>query len=187
MKVGLKRFYVANYTESGNTVTYSNGKCVAKATKLDSSPEFYNQEFYADNAVDDMDAGFKKVNLTVGVNGIDFEDEATLFGYDYTAESGDDPAKIESVNTSEGNEVGIGFVVTSRKSNTTKFVGIVYHKVKFTEGSESIETKGESVKMDADTLSGVGMVDANGKWRTKFECATEAAAEAAVKGFLSIS
>ena len=188
MKVGLRKIFVAKYSvnESG-VITYSDGKCIAKATKLDVNPEFYSQEFYADDGVDDIDNGFKKASLGLGINGLDAEDEATLFGYTYTAGSEGEGAKVVSINTSEPSEVGVGCIITQRKSGVVSYVATIFHRAKFTEGSSSVETKGENVKMDAEQLNGVAISYADGKLRTKEYFSSYQAAESAVKTFLSIT
>lgn len=187
MKVGLKHFLVSKYAESGATVTYSDGKDMAEMVKADVSITPYEASFYSNNRMSDKITEFKEGSLNVEVDNLELEDTGTLLGHTYTAESGETPAKLVYGDSDVAPFVGVGFVTTKRKSGTTKYLGIVYTKVKFAEPSENIGTKGENITLAGEAINGAIMKDATGKWKEVTEHDTEAEALAAVKTYLSIA
>ena len=187
MKVGLKHFLVANYAESGSTVTYSDGKDMAEIVKADVSITPYEASFYSNNRMSDKITEFKEGSLSVEIDNLELEDTGTLLGHTYTPATGDSPAKLVYGDADVAPFVGVGFVTTKRKTGTMKYLGIVYTKVKFAEPSDNISTKGENLTLSAEAISGAIMKDAAGKWKEVTEHNTEAEALEAVKAYLSIA
>ena len=70
--IGFSKPYVALYSESGGTVTYSSGQLLARGVSVSvESDSSDNNNFYADNIVAETDAGsFTGGTATLTVDGL---------------------------------------------------------------------------------------------------------------------
>ena len=101
--IGLSKPYYAVYSNTGSTVSYSNGGILAKAVEF--SAEIENTDdnnLYADNAIAETDRSFSGGTLTITTDDLTQEASAAILGL--TAQS----ITIEGVTTETPTELIFG-------------------------------------------------------------------------------
>lgn len=192
---GFSKPYVALYSASGTTITYSNGQILARGVDVSIEPEVGDDNnFYADNQIAENVAGtFNGGTLTLTVDGLLTATEKMLYGLPAPT-----PVTVgtETVNVTDYGDsavipyVGVGFVVRYQSDGVISYVPVVIPKVRFELNNTSAATQEDSVDWQTDELTAqiFRSDDANHTWQRKGEGqTTEAAAEAAVKAMLQIS
>lgn len=183
---GFSKPYVATYSNSGTTVTYSDGQLLARGVSVNLQPESSeDNNFYADNVVAESGAGeFIGGTVELEVDGLFRDTEDLIFG---------SPAAVDGwVADGDQNEVpfcGVGFIVRWMSEGTTTYQPVVLPKVKFAIPEEERATQEDEIDWQTTTLTAALMRDdtENKNWRyrgSSFD--TEAAAETALKVFLGI-
>lgn len=177
---GLSKPWIAKYSSAGKyTDAFQCGKAVSTAV----TPNTVSASLYGDNQQVEQVVEFTNATVTLGVTSLPSEAGPMLFGHKA------DTAGVETSNTGDsGSYVGYGFVVASMDNGTKKYQACILHKVKFTEGEESYQTKGDQITFATPSLSGTAYGDDNGDWRTKsalFD--TEAAADAWIQEKLGVA
>lgn len=183
---GFSKPYVATYSNSGTTVTYSDGQLLARGVSVNLQPESSeDNNFYADNVVAESGAGeFIGGTVELEVDGLFRDTEDLIFGA---------PAAVDGwVADGDASEVpfcGVGFIVRWMSEGTTTYQPVVLPKVKFAIPEEERATQEDEIDWQTTTLTAALMRDdtESKNWRyrgTSFD--TEAAAETALKVFLGI-
>lgn len=185
---GFSKPYVAIYTASGGSVTYSNGQKLARGVSVQASPESSDaNNFYADNIIAESLAGqFTGGQVTLTVDGLLQDAEKLIQGLptadaDGLMHYGDNQSKPFC---------GIGFIVRYMSDNTTYYTPVVFTKGTFNQLETSAETQGEEVDFQTQELVFNIMKDdtSNHDWKlVGGELASEAAAEAIVQKALGIA
>ena len=75
--------------------------------------------------------------------------------------------EVVSGTEDRANYVGMGIRVAEVVKGKRIYVAIWIHKVKFSDGEQEHETKGDSIKYGTPEIKGKAVPDYNGKWRTK--------------------
>lgn len=189
VKTGFSLPYVAKYTYTGGTVTYSNGQRLARGVSASYDIETSDDNnFYADNIEAESDNGvFQSGTLNLTVDGLLAAAERLIMG-------------LPAASTADGltaygdsqviPEMGVGFIYRYKSNGTDYFTPIIFPRVKFAQISDSGETQEENIDWQTQELSAEikRAEDSNRTWKyVGTDHTTEAAAETVIKTFLSIS
>lgn len=194
--IGLSKPYFAIYNNSGTTVTYTGGGVLGKATQLDISLNSSESNIlYADNGPAESDDTFTGGTVSISVDELRPDVMQAVLGMTtetITNAAVTTPGAAWMVNSDNQNipYLGLGGVAKKKVGGVTYFVGIVLDKIRFRNLNDSITTQGETVEWQVPTLEGdlFRSDTSDHRWRrvsTLLE--TEAEAEAAVKGYLSVA
>lgn len=157
---GLSHPIIANY----NAITgkYSNAIKCGKAMNTSVTPNYNEASLFADNGEDENVKELKNVSVELGVNTVPKEAVEVIFGH-MVAEDGTETSNIND----SGSYVGYGFIVAESNSGVKKYRACLLTKVKFKEGAESYQTKGDSIVFSTPTLSGEASGNNENDWRIK--------------------
>lgn len=189
---GFSLPYVAEYGTTTGTagveLDYSNGAILARGVSVSLSVDSADDNnFYADNVIAETAGGtFGSGEVTLTVDGLFDSAMKLILGL---------PSADADGWTHYGDDmnipyVGVGFVVRYMSAGVTSYVPVVLHKCKFQIPELSAETQGESIDFQTQELVASVLRDdtANHEWRVIGSAVTtEAAAEAAIKTYLSIT
>ena len=190
--VGLSKPYIAKYSNTGTTVTYTQptliGKAITMSLSLNSGSE---NILYADNAPAESDNQFSGGSLTIGTDNLSAEAMLSIFG------TKEEAINADGVSTSDAKwlvhdddqiipYVGFAGIIMKKVGGLTKYVAVVYNKVQFQNLNDSATTKGETIEWQTPELTATLMRSDNVKheWkRITTDLDTEAEAEAAILAF----
>ena len=180
--IGFSKPYVAVYTNSGTTITYSNGQVLARGVDVSIEPETSDDnKFYADNVEAETDAGtFSGGTLSLTVDGLHQEAESLIMGL---------PAADQSGWISYGDSqtvpfVGVGYIAKYMSGGEITYVPTIIPKVVFNQISSAHATSEDSLNFQTQALTAQikRADDADRSWKYLGEPqTTEALAEAAIK------
>ena len=185
VKTGFSLPYVAIYSASGNTVTYSSGQRLARGVGVSLSVNSADSvNFYADNIVAESAGGvFTDGEVTLTVDGLDATAEKLIFNL------GDpDTNGFTNWGDAEAPFVGIGFIVRTMYLGVEGFQAIVLPKCKFNMPSLDAQTQEDTISFQAQELTAAIFRDdtASRAWIKKGTVkTTEAAAEADLMAVLA--
>lgn len=194
--IGFSKPYVAKYTNTGGTVSYSGGMPLARGVSVSIEPTVSdNNNFYADNVLAETEAGvFTGGTATLTVDGLLQEAEQFIMGLPEPEEFSYGTSKTVDVlkygNSVSIPNVGIGFIAMYMSGGVISYTPIVLRKAKFNTPSTSAETKGEQINWQTQALAAALMRDDSpaGDWKwIGADQSSEAEAEAIVKAFLNIT
>lgn len=190
---GFSAPWVATYSNSGTTITYTGARVLARGVNVSIEPESAGSDntFYADNVAAESAAGvFGGGTLTLTVDGLKEDAEKMLFGLP-TPESvtvGSTTVDVmpygDSMNIPY---VGFGCVVRYQSDGVTTYVPLVIPKVKFNQPNTEAATAEDSIDWQTQELEATILRDdsANHNWKKiGVEQTTEAAAINVVKVLL---
>ncbi|HRS66160.1 MAG TPA: hypothetical protein P5519_09790 [Spirochaetia bacterium] len=188
-KIGLKYPVYAKATETGSSISYSNGAVLAKAISANISIESNDVKLYADDAVSETDHSFASGNISLNADDLSDAVKVALLGYTEGAEV---DATLGSKELSAGAAttaafVGVGFYAKRIKAGVTSWRAIWLKKVQFKEPADESATKGETVEFKTPTLEGTIMMAADDKWKEEGTFSTESSAIAWLNGKAGIS
>lgn len=191
---GFSMPWVALYSESSGTVSYSGGIPLARGVDVTISIESdSDNNFYADNVLAESDRqSFSSGTLSLTVDGLKDAARKLISGVTTT----------ESVTVTTGTTVsfdvyddlasvpyvGVGFVVRYMEDGVTSYVPVIIKKVKFSDPEITAATQTESIDWQRQALEGTIMRDdtANHAWRMiGAEQTSETAAYNAIKAVLT--
>ena len=186
--VGFSKPYVAVYANSGTTVSYSDGRVLARGVDVSIEPETSDDnKFYADNVEAETDAGtFSGGTLSLTVDGLHQDAESLIMGL---------PAADQSGWISYGDSqtvpfVGVGYIAKYMSGGEITYVPTIIPKVVFNQISNAHATSEDSLNFQTQALTAQikRADDADRSWKYLGEPqATEALAEAAIKTKFGIS
>lgn len=194
--IGCSYLKYAKYTASDGAVTYSNGGTAAKLVKLNISLDSSSDnDFYADNAIDETDTQFAGGTLTVGTNDLTDAVAKVILGLQsaaLTSITGITDADAEEIifdNRQLTPYLGLGMVVKHKRSGATAWTGIVLTKTLFQVPADAAETQGKTINWQTPELTATIMRDdtANQTWKRQATFTTEAQAIAYINDRLSIT
>ncbi len=159
--IGVARPVIARYIENEGKIQYLDGFRFGKAIKVDISPNYEDISDYGEINDTEEKEEFSYAGITFNTNEIPIEAERIMFGHEYSGSE-----VVSKVNDS-GEYVGAGMRVSEIISGKRRYTAIWIHKIKFQEGSQEHETKGESIEYSTPETKGKAIPDYEGKWRTK--------------------
>lgn len=180
-KIGLNNFRYARLTEAQDgTPTYDGAKKPAKAISCNVDITNNEAKLYADDGLAESDTSFNSGTATIGIDDEDTVTMADMLGHTVNNDgemirSADDIAPY----------VGFGRVIVKMINNVRKYKVEFLYKVKFSEPSQSDNTKGESLEFATSELSGTVAALANGKWSVTKTFDTHAEAIAYLEGLMA--
>lgn len=190
VEIGYSKPYVALYSVSGSTVTYSSGQLLARgvgqSTSIDTSD---NNDFYADNIVAESEGGvFNGGTLTLTVDGLLQSSEKLIMGL---AAADTTTGMIAYGDSQNIPDVGYGAVLMYQSDGVVSYTPIIYPRVRFNQIDNSANTKEENKDWQTQELTATikRAEDADRHWKYigGEALATESAAEAKIKTFFGIA
>lgn len=185
---GFSKPYVALYSASGTTLTYTSGQKFARGVDVSIEPESSDDnKFYADNFEAETDAGtFSGGTLSLTVDGLLQAAESLIMGLP----AADSDGWVHYGDSQEIPFVGIGYIARYMSDGVESYVPTVIPKCIFNQISDSAATSEDSINFQTQSLTAkiLRSENANRDWRIRGdEEETEAAAEAAIKKMFSIT
>lgn len=186
---GFSLPYVALYSASSNTVSYSSGQKLARGVSVTATPETTDDNnFYADNILAESAAGeFTGGTINLTVDGLLAAAERMIMG-------------LPAANTTDGfthygddqqiPDVGIGFIARYQSGGVVSYTPIIFPRAAFNLIENNAETQEDSIDWQTQELTATikRAEDANRNWKyVGGDETSEAAAEAKIKTFFSIS
>lgn len=193
---------VALYSESGGTVTYSDGMDLARGVSLDPDIETADEDnvFYADNrSAESVPRRFKRGSLGLTVDGLLVAAEQLIMGLPASATSSvkigtaQDAPEIDVTDYNDDQDipyVGVGAVVRSQSKGTELYRAVVYTKCRFEQFDVPAATQEEEIDWQTTELNAALHRDDTAKhtWLRKSEfLETELEAYNAVRVMLGMS
>lgn len=136
-------------------------KC-GNAINTSVTPNYNKASLYADNVQQEEISEFKNASVELGVDRLQVEAAPIIFGHT-VSEDGAETSKSDDM----GSYVGYGFNTAEIISGVRKYRACLLTKVKFEEGAESFQTKGDSIQFSTPTLSGTATENEKKEWRKK--------------------
>lgn len=193
--VGFSNPYVAKYNNAGGTVTYTDGRRLARGVKVsldvDSSDD---NNFYADDGIAESDNGqFSGGTANLTVDGLLAETEQFIAGLPEpeSVPVGDQEVKVYKHGAKAVPPyVGIGVIVQYRSGGKNTFVPIILTKTKFQSAkleaaTREKETNWQTQDLVAD-LHRDDTADQNWKWVVEDQD-TKEAADAVLRVLLNVA
>ena len=185
---GFSKPYVALYAESSGTVTYSSGQLLARGVEVSIEPEVGDaNKFYADNIVAETIAGiFQGGTATFTVDGLLQSAEKLIQGL----ATADTDGFVNYNNSQATPFVGLGFVVRSMSGGTAYYTPVILTKAMAKPRTLSAATQEEDIEFQTQEIEFDLFRDdtSDQTWlKVGGELASEAAAEAKIQSFFSIS
>lgn len=183
---GYSKPYVALYTASGSTVSYSNGQLLARGVSVEVAPESSDATiFYADNIAAETAPGrFTGGEVTLTVDGLLEDAEKLIMGLP----TPDSEGFLNYGDSQTIPYVGVGWITRYMSGGVTVYVPEGLCKVCFHNIDTNAETQEEEIDFQTQELVATILRgdDTNHTWKFKGgEYATEQAAEAALQAKLS--
>lgn len=189
---GFSLPYVAVYTNSGSTVSYSSGQKLARGVSVSVAPEVAdNNNFYADNVLaESVNGMFTGGTVTLTVDGLLPAAEKLIFGLG-TASTVSTVSVYSYDDTATPPYVGIGFIARYMSDGVTSYKTVVLTKCKFALPTEEAATQEDQISWQTTALNATIMRDDSADHVWKYvgatEYSSESAAEADLKKLLSIT
>ena len=194
--IGASNIYVAAYSNTAGTTTYSDGVRLGRLVEVSYSlDDAGDNVFYADNvAAESAGSVFGGGTMDIEIDGLLDDTEKFIFGLeDRTAVTVGTATSIAMYGDGANSippYVGIGFIVAEMEDGVTSYKPVIIMKARFQKSARDAHTMEDTIDWQTQTLTAQLHRDdtANHDWRQFGEnCATEADAEAVIKSVLSIS
>ena len=194
--IGVSKPYVAKYSNTENTVTYSGGQILDKLTEIDVSiNSAEDNNFYADNAIAESDSSFSGGTVTINTADLGPEAAALVLGItpvpisDITGVTDEDVNELIFDDDQRSPYLGFGCIIKKRVNNVDKWRAIILTKIMLAVPNDAATTQGETIEWQTPQLTGTIMRDDSTKhaWKREATFTTEAQAEAYIKARLSIT
>lgn len=194
--IGFSKPYVARYTATGNTVSYTDGQILARGVSVTISPDSADDNnFYADNVIaESMGAVFTGGEATLGVDGLLVATEKMIYGLptpdELTVSTGTTVEIYKYGKGAEAPYLGIGYVEKWMSGGTITYTARILRKTRFQLPERNAETQGEEVEYQSAELTATIMRDdsASEDWMWFSEDqTTEAAAENVIRSVFGMT
>ena len=184
---GYSKPYVALYSATGGTVTYSSGQILARGVSVSASAESADDNnFYADNVLSESENGvFTSGELSMTVDGLLGTAEKLIMGLPASTSGFTDYDDDQVVP-----DVGVGFIARYMSGGVVTYVPYIFPRCQFSFPNVDAATQEESIDWQTTDLTATIKRAENAKrtWKKVGDPEdTEAAAEAAIKTFFSIT
>lgn len=182
---GFSKPYVAKYSASGNTVSYTDAQVLARGVEVSLEVESGDpNNFYADNIVAETIAGqFNNGTLTLTVDGLFQDAERLILGLPAAGEDG-----FVAFGDIQAPYLGVGFLVRYMSAGVTYWTPVICTKCLFNAPTLEAATQEDEVDFKTQELVATVMRDdsTNRVWKyVGTDYTTEAAAEAALQAKLN--
>lgn len=189
---GFSKPYIAKYSNSGTTVTYTGAASLGRGVSVSLDIETADDnDFYADNALAETEtAQFTSGSATVTIDGLEPEAATLALGLPAAQEVTVGEKKVSFQAYGDDMNVpylGFGFIRRGQMKGVVKYYPTIFPKVKFSLPGEEAETSEDTINWQTQELSASLLRDDTAKRNWKYAgegLETEAEAEAALKAFL---
>lgn len=194
--IGFSKPYVAKYTNTGGSISYSDGQILARGVSVTLSPDSNDDNnFYADNVLAESIGGaFTGAEVTLTVDGLLNSTEKFIYGLptadSMTVSSGVTVSIYKYGDTASSPYVGIGYIAMYMQDGTRYYRPTILRKCRFNLAEDSAETMGEEIDWQTKELTASVMRDdsTNHEWKWFGEDqTTEAAAENVIRVALGMA
>jgi len=184
---GFSKPYVAKYTASGTSVTYTDAMILARGVEVSIEPETSeDNNFYADNQVAESAAGiFTGGTVTLTVDGLLATAEKLIMGLPTAVDGWTSYGDAQTIP-----DVGVGFIQRVMSGGTTSYVPIVLPRVIFSQIQTSAATQEDEIDWQTQELTATIKRDDTTDRAWKYvgtAQSTEALAEAALQAMLDLT
>ena len=195
-KIGLSKPYYAIYSNTGTTVTYSNGGVIGKYTEFSLELEDgENNILYADNGPAESDNSFAGGTATVTTDDLIAERMLAILGLKKeaittTGLSTEDAYWLVFDDDQDTPYVGLGGIIKKKINNATKYQAFILTKVQFNNPGIGAVTQGETIEWQTQELTAAIMRsdEAKARWfMISNELDSEEDAEKIIKAYLNIT
>lgn len=188
VKTGYSLPWVALYSATGTTVSYTSGMRLARGVEASYDVETSDDNnFYADNIESESASGtFQSGTLNLTVDGLLVASEKLIMGLPTAGENG----LVPYGDDQEIPDCGVGFIYRYMSAGVTYYTPIIFPRVQFSQLSDSGSTQEDAIDWQTQELTAKikRAEDAKRNWKYVGEDqTTEAAAEAVIKTFLGVS
>ena len=188
VRTGFSLPYVAKYASSGTSVKYSQGMRLARGVSVSIEAEAEDDNiFYADNISAESAPGiFTSGTATLTVDGLKLDAERLIMGIP----AADADGFIHYGESLTIPYVGIGFIVRYMEDGVVSYVPTILTKARFVTPGEDASTATDTIEWQTQELTATLLRDdtSNHDWKMVGSAqTTEAAAEAKIKTFFSIT
>ena len=192
---GFSEPYVAKYSNTGATVTYSGGMKLGRGVSMSVEVESADDNnFYADDQIAESETGIMtSASGTFTVDGLEPEAATLILGLPEKGSEtvGDDPVDVYDYDDRmSAPYVGVGVLRRVMMKGVTTWEPIVFTKVKFNIPGDEAATQEDQIDWQTQDLDASIVRDdtENHRWKRVFaRQATKAAALAIIKGYLKIT
>lgn len=194
--IGVSKPYVAKYSNTNTTVSYTSGQILDKMTEIDISiNSAEDNNFYADNSIAESDSSFSGGSVTVNTADLGPEATALVLGItpvpiaDISGVTDEDVNELIFDDDQRSPYLGFGCIIKKRVNNVDQWRAIILTKIMFAVPNDAATTQGETIEWQTPQLTGTIMRDDSAKhaWKREATFTTEAQAEAYIKARLSIT
>ncbi len=188
-KLGMRYPVAAKRTETDGVVSYSEGRVLGKAISSNTTIETYEAPLYGDDAIAEMESGFKSGTVNLNTTHLSLEDQSFLLGHLMKdIEIAATTVKEMTANADdEAPFVGYGFYGAIKVDNVRKYRAVWMRKVKFSEPNDENETQGENIAWKTPTINGVVAKEDDGEWKDEVIVETESLAKTWLNGKANIT
>ena len=195
-KIGSSKPYYAIYSNTGTTVTYSNGGVIGKYTEFSLELEDGdNNILYADNGPAESDNSFAGGTATVTTDDLIAERMLAILGLKKEAItepalSTKDAYWLVFDDDQDTPYIGLGGIIKKKINNATKYQAFILTKIQFTNPGLEAVTQGETIEWQTQELSATIMRsdEAKARWfMISNELDSEEDAEKIIKAHLNIT
>lgn len=195
-KIGLSKPYCAEYSNTGETVTYTDGALMGRAVELSIELEGADDNIlYADNGPAETANVFAGGTVTLTTDDLLPAVMLSVLGI---AEKTITNEKIQSKDpkwytwddTQDTPYLGFGAVAKVQNNNKTGYQAVIMPKIKFTNPNDTFKTQGKEIEWGTPEISGTILrSDApDHPWKSiSSVMESEADAEEAIKQYLQIT
>lgn len=193
--IGVSKPKYALYSNSGTTISYSDGGIIGKATEVNIEIETSeDNNLYADNAIAETDRQFTGGTLTLSTDDLGTAISAALLGITPStleAIAGITDSSVDELIYDDDQAIpylGVGIIVKKIVAGVTKWRAIVLPKVMFQVPADAATTQGETIEWQVPELTATIMRDDSAKhaWKKEATFSTEAQAEIYLEARLNI-
>ena len=194
--IGVSKPYVAKYSNTNTTVSYTSGQILDKMTEIDISiNSAEDNNFYADNSIAESDSSFSGGSVTVNTADLGPEATALVLGItpvpisDIAGVTDEDVNELVFDDDQRSPYLGFGCIIKKRVINVDQWRAIILTKIMLAVPNDAATTQGETIEWQTPQLTGTIMRDDSAKhaWKREATFTTEAQAEAYIKARLSIT
>ena len=194
--IGVSKPYVAKYSNTDTTVSYTSGQILDKMTEIDISiNSAEDNNFYADNSIAESDSSFSGGSVTVNTADLGPEATALVLGItpvpivDISGVTDEDVNELIFDDDQRSPYLGFGCIIKKRVNNVDQWRAIILTKIMLAVPNDAATTQGETIEWQTPQLTGTIMRDDSAKhaWKREATFTTEAQAEAYIKARLSIT
>lgn len=193
--IGASNPYYAIYNANGGNPTYSNGGRMGALVEFNFELESTdNNNFYADNKVQESQRRFSNGTVTIQTDDLGPEVSAAINGLTPSALGtidGVTDTDVQELVWGEAQDspyLGIGVIQKKMKNNAILWRAIILTKIIFNIPNEAATTEGEEIDWQVPEITGSIMRDdsAQHNWKREATFTTEAQADAYIRNRLNI-